>query len=399
MANELTAFVPGQIPAHIQALNDREAGNIQDRASTPSLSYGGKQWAITLNGETTVMTKKDDDGERVPLQVMKVIILNFAPHRGRAFYEGAYDSKNPLPPTCWSDDSKTPDKSIDEPQAAKCDGCPMSAKGSKVNDKGQATTACQQHLMLAVVPAANPKFTPLRMKLAITSIYDDRSPQLEAQNWFSFDKYKAFLRTNNCKHSASVVTKLKFDPNEVYPKVIFQAASWLEEGVADECVAIGKTDEVMALLGRAWTPAGVDGKRVEGPKNEPEVDAAAAVKAALAAETARLAKIEADAAKAKAQKAAEKKAAAEAKAAEEAAAAAAAEAAKKEKFITPAMDGLGGDDDGDDDLILPGAASVTAAKADKPKADKPKPADKPKAAPAAATAPAAVAALLDDWDD
>ena len=395
MANEMMAFVPGQIPAHIQALNDKEVGNIQDRVSTPTLGYGGKQWSITLNGETTVMTKKDDDGERVPLQVMKVIILNFAPHRGRAYYAAAYDSKNPLPPDCWSDDSKTPDKSIDEPQASKCDGCPMSAKGSKVNDKGVATTACQQHLMLAVVPAANPKFTPLRMKLAITSIYDDRSPQLEAQNWFSFDKYKAFLRANNCKHSASVVTKLKFDPNEVYPKVIFQAASWLEAGLAEECVAIGKTDEVLALLGRAWTPAGSDGKRVEGPKDEPEVAAAAAAKAAekkaAEVEAARLAKIEADAAAAKAAAKAAKaaaKAAADAKAAEEAAAAA---AAGKEKFITPAMDGLGGDDDDDDgDVVLPGAAAPTiAAKAEKPKAEKPK----------AAAAPAAVAALLDDWDD
>ena len=279
MSNALTIFDDPRFkpPAHI-ANTFGEESNIEDRVTVPSLSYEGKVWSISLNGEKTRLMKRDSDGDEVPLGTMRVIILDFAKRRGRAYYEGAYDPAKPGSPICWSDDGLAPHAKVpeDQKQCNNCEKCPMSVKGSKVTEQNKAVTACSQHRMLVVAPASDPLLTPLRLKIAITSDWD-KNEEMQAQGWFAFNNYTDFLRSKNVKHSAALVTKMKFDPSVAYPKLLFSPDRWLEEAEALKARDVSQSEDVKALLGGTWSPAGVDGTKYDAkpsPNKEPEAEVA-----------------------------------------------------------------------------------------------------------------------------
>lgn len=235
------------VPAHIGEFFDTES-NIAERLTVPSLGYEGKVWQISVDGEKTKLTRTNEEGDQEPLATMRVVVLDYAKRRGRTYYEGAYDPNKISMPSCASDDGITPNANITEPQSAKCDGCPMSVKGSKITPTGSPTTACSQHRMLAVIPANNLEFTPLRMKIAITSDYDKQSPELEQQGWFAFSNYTDMLRSKGVQHTAALVTKMKFDPNAAYPKVMFSPDRWLEPKELAVVTAVVKSEAVQKLV-------------------------------------------------------------------------------------------------------------------------------------------------------
>lgn len=264
MANELAQFNPSAgLPAHVANFFDDTGTNIQDRTTVPSLSPEGKQWTISLNGQKTKLERRNSDGDMEPVSIMRVVVLDYAKRRGRAYYEGAYDPANIGSPVCWSDDGIAPDDSVIDKKSPKCESCPFSAKGSKITDAGKAVTACGQHRMLAVVPAHKLDFQPLRLKIAITSDFDKQSPDAEAQGWFAFSNYTEYLKTRGVQHTAAIVTKMKFDPNAAYPKIFFAADRWLEPNELAVVAPLTKEPDVQKLLGGTWTPAGPDGTKRE----------------------------------------------------------------------------------------------------------------------------------------
>lgn len=292
MANDVAMFNPKAMPAHIQAFVETN-GNIAEPQTVPSLTYGGKIWSIVLDGKATPMMKINDDGDQEAVQVVKMVILDYAKRRGRAYYKGAFDANKTSSPLCWSEDGDKPDDHSKEKQSPTCAACPQSKKGSKVDTNGKETVACSQHRMIALVPAKKWSFPVLRLKLSITGDYDANSPDQEAQGWYAFSAYTKFLRQNNCSHTGVVVTKMKFDPSENYPKVMFAADRWLTEEELATVAAICEKPEVAALIGGVFTPEGGDGVRKDEaatsakPEADPAVDAKAV--AAKAAEEAKAA--------------------------------------------------------------------------------------------------------------
>lgn len=290
--NALTTFQPGAVPAHIAAA--RAGGQLDTNTegsgiTVPSLSPQGKVWTISLEGQKTKLEKRDNDGEVVPVGVFKGVILEFAQRRGRAYYEGAYDPDKESAPLCWSADGIEPNANAPQLQAKKCADCPKAVKGSKVTEQGKAVTACSQHRMLALVPAAKLDFTPLRLKIAITSDFDKQSTGAAAntqQGWFAFQQYRDYLVSVGVKHTAEVVTKMKFDANAAYPKILFAADRWL---TPEELATVGpltKDPAVLALLSDTWTPAGPDGVKTEETSSEDAIPQTAPQAATQAAATA-----------------------------------------------------------------------------------------------------------------
>lgn len=394
MANELQLFkdLP-PLDADVAAFFDEES-NIKPKATVPSLGYEGKVWSIALNGEKTKLMKRNEDGDEMPLPIMRVVVLGYNQRRGRAYYEGSYDPSKPGLPLCYSDDGvkvapriiKQVEESGDKPfdgWIGKCEGCPMSVKGSKVTDAGKASTACSQHRMLAVVPANKLDFEPLRMKLAITSDYDGQSPEQEAQGWYAFSNFMDFLRSRGVKHSAQIVMKMKFDPGVAYPKVLFSPDRPLTNDEVRAVMPIVASDKVKQLLDGTWSADGVNGTQEEAARTTSPAASVASPKPTTAAPAAAV-DPEADA-KAAAAKAA-KEAKAKKKAEAEAAAKAAAEAAEKARKAA--------EEDDDGEIVLPGTAAAAASKTAKPvqaaKADKP--------AAAKSDLPNDVSALIDEWE-
>lgn len=314
--SNLAMFDPkAGLPAHVANFFGAEGSNIQDRQTVPSLSPQGKQWTVAINGEKTVLQRRNSDGDVEPVSTLKVVILDYAKRRGRAYYEGAYDPSKESAPLCWSDDGIAPDASLPtlapgvapEPGAPrkmslKCDSCPMAAKGSKVTDQGKAITACSQHRMLVVVPAAKLDMEPLRLKIAITSDFDKQSPDAEREGWFAFSNYTDFLKSRGVQHTAAIVTKMKFDTNAAFPKIFFATDRWLEPNELSVVAPLTKDERVQKLLGGTWTPAGPDGVRTDdttalpdgGPQTTAQVGTAAAPTAGAAAASQPAAKVEED---------------------------------------------------------------------------------------------------------
>lgn len=419
MASEIIPFVPGQMPDHVKKFLDAGNSNIVERQTVNSLNYGGKQFSVTIGGKKTNMMKRGDSGELEPISILPIIILGYNPRRGRSFYIKGYDETKPTAPDCFSDDGVAPSSSSKLKQSDKCKGCPQSIKGSKVSADGtQAAVACSEHRMLAVVPAKKMDMPPLRLRIAITSDWDTRSPQEEAQGWYSFSKFTDFLTNIGVSHTAAVVTLVKMDPNSKFAKLFFKVQGYIgDQETLDFLAKLAKSDPVNELLNGTYGPNSDSGETKEGggepvgatkpdaPKSglggaatEPDNTAAKAAVAAAAAQQA------AKAAAQQAAKIAAAKAAETAKlAAEEAARlAAAAEAEANAGDGEMVLDGdviLPGDDEPKAEAAKPTQAEDTAkvaaaaaAKAAKPKADKP-------GAAAAATAPPSsnVQDLLQDW--
>lgn len=408
------------MPAEVAAFFETEA-NVTARQTVPSLGLTGKVWSISLDGVVTKVTRKETNGDINPVSTLRVVILDWAKERGRALYEGAYDPEKPGMPVCWSTDGKKPHNSVREPKNPTCNGCPMAVKGSRTSENGKATTACSQHRMLAVIPATpTMDFVPLRLKLAITSDYDGQSPDHEANGWYAYSGFLDVLRAKmpDACHTARLITKMQFDSNVAYPKVLFGFDRWAHP--TDELPLIMKNirenkQAISNLLSGTFTQQGygpgVDETEVEGstivetaaPKattaKAPTASAKAAAdakakvdaEAKIAAEAAIAAKAAADKAEAKAKAIAAAKAKIEA-----AAAAAAAELA--------ALEGGEATEASEGDLILPGqtsAAADAARVAELPKGAKAAGAAPPKAAvatPDASALPDAMKKLLGEWN-
>jgi len=353
MANELSLFQQSDlvIPDYLKDFMAEEP-NVKERGGVPSLTYKGRKWTTVVEGEAKVMERRNVDGDMEPVGVIRVIILDYAQKRGRTYYEGDYDPDKPGRPTCWSADSILPDSSIDEPRNSKCDGCPMSVKGSKINALNKPVSACQSHRMVAVLPAGNLKHVPLRLRLAVTSDFDGQSPDLEKEGWFAFRGYLDYLRQRGVTRTAAVVTKMKFDPNVDYPKVVFSPDKLITDiGTLAQIKEIIASGTVNPLINETWTPNGVDGT----PKAEEPAPAQRNVKTERAADASEkepfiTPEMEDDSAAAAAAEAAAKKAAAAAKTAATKAANAAkakadAEAAAKKAAAAEEGDsGFGGDE-------------------------------------------------------
>jgi hypothetical protein len=390
MSTALTLFDQPKlaIPAHVGNFFGEES-NVLERATIPSLGVKGKVWAISLNGETTNLTK-EVDGDEVPLSVMRVVVLDYAQRRGRSYYEGNYDPANTSKPKCWSDDGISPSTGVAEPQASKCASCPMSVKGSKITDTSKATTACAQHRILVVVPANKLDFAALRFKIAVTSDYDGQSPELEAQGWYAFNNLLDLMRSKGVQHTAALVIKMKFDPNAAYPKVIFSPDRWLSDAELAIVRDRVKSDEVKNLLAGVFTEVAAE---PEAPVALTRATPAAAPAKAPKAAPAKATVVDDDDEDALLEQVATKPAAKPAKAAvvddddeDEPAPAPKAKAAPK---ATPAAK-----------VTKPKPAPVVVVEDDDEDEAPAKPAKAAKAAPAVSTdVPSEVADLLNDWGD
>lgn len=273
MSKEVSIFTGNSLPAHVLRARQQGVGNIKekekDRITVPTLSYTGKVWSVSLNGDVKKLEGKNADGDMVPLSVMRVVVLDYNERRGRRYYEGDYNPEKPSAPVCWSDDGITPHESVKEPPCGvggTCAKCPMSAKNSKINAFGKGVAACTEHRVVVVVPANDLDFPPLRMQLAVTSDWDSQSPDLVDQGWRAFKNYVTYLKQQDTPSTTMLVTKMRFDPNVAYPKVLFSYDRWLSEKEWEKAEAVAQSDAVKSLLKGVWTPNGVDGKKIEAEK-------------------------------------------------------------------------------------------------------------------------------------
>jgi len=246
-------------PDYLASIFGNKEANINVAEQVDTLKIGGKVWTVVTNGDEKPLMEKNADGEKSPMPIVKVVILNHIATRSRAYFKDAYVEGSDQSPVCYSILGQFPEKDCPEPQAKSCESCPQSVKGSKINEQGEPTVACPMSRRLAVVPETHvAKFPPLLLKLPVTSLWEGKGkgPQ-EANGWYAYDNYLKMLKSNGILFTAAVVTWMKFDADVKYPKVLFKYAGILDEERMTAAAARMDSDEVKHVLGldRAVTEA------------------------------------------------------------------------------------------------------------------------------------------------
>ncbi|HNF63383.1 MAG TPA: hypothetical protein PKZ20_16745 [Rhodocyclaceae bacterium] len=266
MSNNLVLFdpsTPAAVPDYIKNRTDLRHDVIAHE-SVPSITFRGSKWRLKKGDEETLLTKMVD-GEKIPIPSISVIVVGINQKRSRTYFEGSFVEGENKSPSCWSTFGDRPDADVEDKQASNCAACPQAVKGSRITEAGKESTACQYFKRLAVIPVGliGKAESALLLKVPQTSIWDKDNKEAEAQQKFAWDQYIKFLQARGVTSISTVVTKVTFDPNTAYPKLLFQAARWATEEEIDCANKLFEAESTQTIIGKEM-PA------VEKAEHEPE---------------------------------------------------------------------------------------------------------------------------------
>lgn len=203
MANELANLI-NQNPALVQTGLDADT-----LAVAGGISSGPKR--ISIKGGVFRKYAGGKEVGSIEDRHMNVVFVKMAHNASRMYYSSSYKEGEKVSPTCWSSDSRTPDKDVPNPPSASCDQCPYSVKNSVAANGSQ----CRLSWRTAVVLPDDPNGDVLQLVLPSTSCW-----QKEDGGKWGFRPYMQMLASNNVAASR-VITKMQFDTKSPVPKVLF----------------------------------------------------------------------------------------------------------------------------------------------------------------------------------
>lgn len=281
--------LPAAILDQFSALNGADDLDSGVSGGFPVMSIKGAKWRIVEGGEEHPIYMP---GTTDLAPYVKVVILRANPAISKTYYEGQFVEGTDQKPDCYSNDGIVPASDAVNPQSPSCASCPHNAWGSKISPSGAKIKACADVRRIAILPSEDMSYSPILLRIPGASLGD-------------LAQYGKALKQRNIPYAA-VVTKLSFDPDAAFPKILFRFDSVLNaEQLA--LVAERMTDPVVedvlglspprhdapALAAPADDKFGIpaDVGAPEQPAAEPE-QAAPATKAAPKPRAAAKAKVE-----------------------------------------------------------------------------------------------------------
>lgn len=232
MAQEL-AFIPenfGQLSSVLAQVHydpDDLGAGVQE--SFAVISYRGGKWRIRYRGEETIL--KEDNLEIVLVKAAKAV--------SKLYYEGGYNpSIERRKPDCWSSNSVNPDKEVPKPVSKACASCPNNVIGSHTVGT-KRMKACTDNRRLAVVPMGdipNELYGGGPMMLRVPA------GSLSGLKGYG-DKLNAFKYVY-----FGVGTRISFDQEAEYPKLVFGAIRPLNDNEAKAILLLRDDERVHRIL-------------------------------------------------------------------------------------------------------------------------------------------------------
>lgn len=225
MSKEL-AVAKSNLPAHLQKRVAQEAlkefsGGVQ--SGFPVISYRGKVWRVKVSGDEQVYV--DEDGDAI--QNIEVVLIKSNPLLSKTYYKGKYSEGDNAKPQCWSSDGVRPDGDVPNPVNSLCNSCPMNVWGSRTTDEGKKTKACQDVRRCAVIFSHELEAVAEGEKeLEEAPVMLLRIPPA------SLNPLKDYAERVLAPKGAApymLVTKIGFDTDASYPRLMFKGARWLSE--------------------------------------------------------------------------------------------------------------------------------------------------------------------------
>ena len=220
------------LPAHLQDVQ-------LDDFTKAFTTSGGSVKRITLRGRVFRLV---DGGKEIAKNVepfMDVVVVSGSKTVQKTFYASEYNADETSIPDCWSSDGERPDKDVDSPQASVCKDCPQAIKGSG----GAGRAACRYSWRLGVVLRNNVGGDIYQLILPQKSIFGmgdkDHMPFLQYAKYVASSGYNLNM----------LATRLTFDTDSDFPKLVFSNAEFLDKETYQTAVAQGQT-QVAVNAGR-----------------------------------------------------------------------------------------------------------------------------------------------------
>jgi hypothetical protein len=251
------------LPAHLQ--------NVKLDDFTKSFSAsGGSTKRITLRGRVFRLV---DGGKEIAKNTdafMDVVVVNGSRTVQKTWYAGEYNPDETSVPDCWSSDGERPDADVAGPQSARCKECPQAIKGSA----GAGRAACRYSMRLAVVLRNNVGGDIYQLILPQKSLFGqgdvDHMPFLQYAKYVAQSGYNLNM----------LATRLTFDTDSDFPKLVFSNAEFLDSDAYQEAVEQGEspiavnagrlnfTKKTESQLPRMVAPAGSAAAKLAAPSAE-----------------------------------------------------------------------------------------------------------------------------------
>ena len=247
--SQLVPFDSGNVPAHIAALA-RTAPNEDLTAGTsmgyPILRYKGKTWSVG-EGDTRTVIMNDDGDPRASLEI---VIFKANSNISKVYYPDGFEEGTDDKPDCYSHNGTQPALDASAPQAISCAVCPHNAWGSKISEHGSKGKACSDS-----------------RRLAVASIHDLETPMLlrvPAASLKELSLYAGILNRQNAPYYA-VVTKVSFDAELAYPKLLFKALRYLTNEEMNTVLEVQKETVITDITAKEtfvdYTPMQIEGTK------------------------------------------------------------------------------------------------------------------------------------------
>ena len=225
----------------------------------PVLTYRGKVWRVNHKGDSTALLTPDKD----PIPSVRVILLRANSHLSKIFYEKSYTEGDSDAPDCFSMNGTAPDSASTKPQCKTCAACPQAAWGSKMSDDGKEMKACTDSRRLVVVPSNDIANEGLGGPMLL------RVPAASLGNLVTYDN---LLKKANAAYFG-VATKVSFDMEAAYPKLVFEydgpATERLNEEHAKLIIEMRESPEALRILEQQSKQENASGQDVPAPTDGP----------------------------------------------------------------------------------------------------------------------------------
>lgn len=208
----------------INALNKAAAEGCGG-TSIPHISIKGSRFRTIIDGEQTAIS-----------DTIQAIVVLANPRISKVWYAKQWQEGDKEAPDCWSDDGVSPDPASRLVQARTCAECPQNAWGSKKNPStGKDGKACADIKRLAIVAPKDPNNMIFQLAL----------PPASLKEWADYSKT---LTASKAPYTA-VLTKMTFDTNVSYPRILFEPVRWLTMEEFTRISELHKSQEAKDIAG------------------------------------------------------------------------------------------------------------------------------------------------------